>query len=102
MLIKLFITPQIQTVDAAGRTVLGALEQIGHKYISKIAIGRFLEIQTQEVVPEAQVAEYIAQMCNDVRLNIFNPVMEDYTAEVTLSDGRTLSIKGERQWRKKK
>ena len=75
MLIRLFITPQVQTVDAQGRTVKEALHTMGHTDVSDVAIGKYIELEL-DGVPADEIPAWLETKCNDVRINLVNPKAE--------------------------
>lgn len=73
--LQIMITPKKKTVDAAGRTVREALKQMGHKDVTEVSVGRYLEI---ELLDGASVENAIAELKRiAARANVFNPIMED-------------------------
>lgn len=97
MLIKLFITPQKQTVNPADKTVLGALQMMGHQDITAVSIGRYIEIELDDATPREGVEKDVIEMCTSVKVNLVNPIMEDWRAEVVPASGETFHIKGRRK-----
>ena len=75
---KIIITPKNAVVDPQGKTVQGALEQMGHKGIKAVHVGKYLEIELEGTDKEA------ARRTLDEAAHKFlsNPVIEDYKLEI--------------------
>lgn len=75
---KIIITPKKAVVDPQGKTVQGALEQMGHKGIKAVHVGKYLEIELEDGDKEA------ARRSLDDAAHKFlsNPVIEDYKLEI--------------------
>ena len=75
---KIVITPKKAVVDPQGKTVRNALEQMGHKGIKAVHVGKYLEIELDGMDREA------ARLQLDEAAHKFlsNPVIEDYKLEI--------------------
>ncbi len=75
---KIIITPKKAVVDPQGKTVRNALEQMGHKGIKAVHVGKYLEIELDATDKEA------ARRSLDEAAHKFlsNPVIEDYRLEI--------------------
>jgi len=75
---KIIITPKKAVVDPQGKTVQSALEQMGHKGIKVVHVGKYLEIELDAADKEA------AHKSLDEAAHKFlsNPVIEDYRLEI--------------------
>jgi phosphoribosylformylglycinamidine synthase PurS subunit len=74
--IKVYVTLKPSLLDAQGKVVQSALQQLGYAGVEEVRIGKYVEM-TVENGPEmdAQVKE----MCGKL---LANPVIEDYRYEV--------------------
>jgi phosphoribosylformylglycinamidine synthase PurS subunit len=74
--IKVYVTLKPSLLDAQGKVVQSALQQLGYAGVEEVRIGKYVEM-TVENGPEmdAQVKE----MCGRL---LANPVIEDYRYEV--------------------
>jgi phosphoribosylformylglycinamidine synthase len=75
---KIIITPKKAVVDPQGKTVQGALEQMGYRGIKAVHVGKYLEIELDGPDREA------ARKALDEAAHRFlsNPVIEDYRLEI--------------------
>jgi phosphoribosylformylglycinamidine synthase len=62
------------TLDPQGVVVKRNLEKIGIKYINKISIGKYIEVELADG-PEEEVKENIQEAIDKL---LYNSVMEDY------------------------
>jgi phosphoribosylformylglycinamidine synthase len=75
---KIIITPKKAVVDPQGKTVQVALEQMGHRGIKAVHVGKYLEIELDGTDRET------ARQALDEAAHRFlsNPVIEDYQLEI--------------------
>ena len=74
--VKVYVTLKPSLLDAQGKVVQGALQQLGYEGVEQVRIGKYVEMTVsdgQEI--DAQVRE----MCDRL---LANPVIEDYRYEV--------------------
>jgi phosphoribosylformylglycinamidine synthase subunit PurS len=73
-LARVHVTLKPVVNDPQGLAVLGGLQQLGHRSVSSVRLGKYLELRlaaADQAAAEAQVDE----MC---RRLLANPVIEDY------------------------
>ncbi len=74
--VKVYVTLKPSLLDAQGKVVQGALQQLGYNGVEQVRIGKYVEMQVEDGPDiEAQVKE----MCGKL---LANPVIEDYRYEV--------------------
>lgn len=66
--------PKSNTLDPQGVVVKRNLEVIGIKYLDKVSIGRYIEIELQDGV-EKEVKMNIQTAIDKL---LYNPIIEDY------------------------
>ena len=74
--IKVYITLKPSLLDAQGKVVQGALQQLGYAGVEEVRIGKYVEM-TVEDGPELEAQ--VQEMCGKL---LANPVIEDYRYEV--------------------
>ena len=75
---KIIITPKKAVVDPQGKTVQGALEQMGYKGIKAVHVGKYLEIELDGTDKET-ARKALDEACHRF---LSNPVIEDYRLEI--------------------
>lgn len=75
---KIIITPKKAVVDPQGITVLKALEQMGHRGVKAVHVGKFLEIELDGDDHET-ARKSLDEACHKF---LSNPVIEDYKLEI--------------------
>jgi phosphoribosylformylglycinamidine synthase subunit PurS len=75
---KIVITPKKAVVDPQGKTVRNALEQMGHKGIKAVHVGKYLEIELDGTDRDT-VRKALDEACHKF---LSNPVIEDYQLEI--------------------
>ncbi|MCL1797318.1 MAG: phosphoribosylformylglycinamidine synthase subunit PurS [Eggerthellaceae bacterium] len=68
---EIFVTAKEGIFDPAGETSKNALLNLGYEGISQVRIGKFIELDVEDTVSDAEVSE----MCEKL---LANPVIEDY------------------------
>jgi phosphoribosylformylglycinamidine synthase len=76
---KIIVTPKKAVVDPQGKTVQVALEQMGHRGIKAVHVGKYLEIELDGTDREA-ARKALDEACHKF---LSNPVIEDYKLEIT-------------------
>ena len=71
-LAKVSVTPKPTINDPQGNTVLAALQNLGFQGISRVRIGKYLELSL-EASNHDEAETRIAEMCNQL---LTNPVIE--------------------------
>jgi phosphoribosylformylglycinamidine synthase subunit PurS len=75
---KIIVTPKKAVLDPQGKTVQGALEQMGYKGIGAVHVGKYLEIE----LPDSDKAAWQKQIDEACHKLLSNPVIEDYRFEI--------------------
>jgi phosphoribosylformylglycinamidine synthase len=75
---KIVITPKKAVVDPQGKTVQGALAQMGYTGIGAVHVGKYLEVELGGTDKEA-ARRQIEDACHRI---LSNPVIEDYRFEI--------------------
>ena len=75
---KIVITPKKAVLDPQGKAVQNALEQLGHRGIQDVHVGKYLEIELAGTDRDAAVKE-LSAACHRF---LSNPVIEDYRLEI--------------------
>lgn len=76
--VKVYVTLKPSLLDAQGKVVRGALQQLGYAGVEDVRIGKYVEM-TIEDGPEIEAQ--VKEMCGKL---LANPVIEDYRYEVIL------------------
>ena len=77
-LVKVFITLKPSLLDAQGRVVQNALNNLGYQGIEEVRIGKIIELKIDG--DSASLNRTVEEMCERL---LANPVIEDYRYEVT-------------------
>ena len=77
MTVKVIVTHKPGVLDPQGQTVLQSLQQLGHKDVSDVRIGKYIEIDLD--TPSREDAEKKALEISDKMLA--NPVIETFRVE---------------------
>ena len=75
---KIIVTPKKAVLDPQGKTVQNALEQMGHKGIQAVHVGKYLEVELADGDKEA-TRKQLDEACHRF---LSNPVIEDYHLEI--------------------
>lgn len=76
--VKVYVTLKPTLLDAQGRVVMTALENLGHANVENVRIGKYIEV---EVADNGQnINEQMDEICRKL---LSNPVIENYRYEVT-------------------
>ena len=74
--VKVVVTLKPSLLDAQGKVVQGALQQLGYESVEQVRIGKYVEMTVRDGEDtDARVKE----MCDKL---LANPVIEDYRFEV--------------------
>jgi phosphoribosylformylglycinamidine synthase len=76
---KIIVTPKKAVVDPQGKTVQGALEQMGYKSITGVHVGKYIEI---DLAPDADKAAAQRALNAAAHKFLSNPIIEDYRLEI--------------------
>ena len=75
--VKVYVTLKPSLLDAQGKVVQGALQQLGYDGVEQVRIGKYVEMTVRDGEGiDAQVQEMCAKL-------LASPVIEDYRYEVT-------------------
>jgi phosphoribosylformylglycinamidine synthase PurS subunit len=74
--VKVTVTLKPSLLDAQGKVVQGALQNLGYEGVEQVRIGKYVEL----TMPDgADVEGKVKEMCDRL---LANPVIEDYQYEV--------------------
>ncbi|MDM7461767.1 MAG: phosphoribosylformylglycinamidine synthase subunit PurS [bacterium] len=73
---KVYITLKPALLDAQGRVLQSALQQLGFESVQGVRVGKYLEV---ELAPNGDPHEQIEAMCQKL---LANPVIEQYRYEI--------------------
>ncbi|MCS7209428.1 MAG: phosphoribosylformylglycinamidine synthase subunit PurS [Fimbriimonadales bacterium] len=73
---KVYITLKPSLLDAQGRVLLNALQQLGFETVQEVRVGKYLEIALQ---PDGDPRAQVEAMCQKL---LANPVIEQYRYEI--------------------
>jgi phosphoribosylformylglycinamidine synthase len=74
--VEVFVSLKPALLDAQGKVVQGALQNLGYNEIDQVRIGKFIEMT---VADGPDLAKRVDAMCRKL---LANPVIEDYRFEV--------------------
>lgn len=77
--VRVLIRNKPGVFDPEGKVIHGGLQRLGHDGIARVRVGKVIDLEVEEASDEAILAE-IDEMC---RAFLVNPVIEDYTVEIT-------------------
>jgi len=76
---KIVITPKKAVVDPQGKTVQGALEQMGYRGVAAVHVGKYIEI---DLAPGTEKESAEAALKEAAHKFLSNPIIEDYRLEI--------------------
>jgi phosphoribosylformylglycinamidine synthase PurS subunit len=76
---KIVITPKKAVVDPQGKTVQGALEQMGYRGVAAVHVGKYIEI---DLAPGTDKAAAQTALNDAAHKFLSNPIIEDYRLEI--------------------
>jgi phosphoribosylformylglycinamidine synthase len=79
MKVKIIITPKKAVVDPQGKTVQGALEQMGYQGVTGVHVGKYIEI---DLAPGTDPAAAQRALNDAAHKFLSNPIIEDYKLEI--------------------
>ena len=74
--VKVYVTLKPSLLDAQGKVVQGALQQLGYENVDGVRIGKYIELSLHD---GADAETQVKEMCDKL---LANPVIEDYQFEV--------------------
>jgi phosphoribosylformylglycinamidine synthase PurS subunit len=75
--VKVYVTLKPTLLDAQGRVVANALQNLGYDNVEEVRMGKYIEIEVKE--NGKPVSEQVDEMC---RRLLANPNIENYKFEV--------------------
>ena len=79
---EIHVTLKPGLLDVQGKTVLKALQQLGHTEVQNVHIGKFITLEISDGLSGAALQQELDRMCQQL---LANPVIEDY--EIVITDG---------------
>ncbi len=79
MLAKVYVTLKKGVHDPQGEAVLHSLDSMGHKGVSGVRVGKYIEVKLENTDVEA-ANEQLTEMCEQL---LANTVIESYHFEIT-------------------
>jgi len=76
--VKVYVTLKPTLLDAQGRVVQNALNNLGYEEVDGVRIGKYIELELQD--NGRSVQQRVDEMCRKL---LANPVIENYRFEVT-------------------
>ena len=83
------VTLKPALLDVQGKTVLRALQQLGHSEVEDVRIGKVIYVQVNDTLAGAALQSELDQMCAQL---LANPVIENYTMRLLSEPGTSPSI----------
>lgn len=74
-----YVTIKQSVLDPQGNAVQGALHSMGFQEVSKVRIGKYMEVQL-DTTDRCEAEERLKQMCEKL---LANTVIEDYRYELS-------------------
>lgn len=81
-----YVTIKQSVLDPQGNAVQGALHAMGFQEVSKVRIGKYMEIQL-DTNDRSEAETRLKQMCEKL---LANTVIEDYRYELTMTSQQVL------------
>ena len=79
--VNVYVTLKPTLLDAQGKVVLGALENLGYSNVESVRIGKYIQLEING--DSASIKGDIDDICRKL---LSNPVIEDYRFEIEESD----------------
>ncbi len=77
---RIVVTLKKGVLDPQGKAVKGALENLGFAQIKEVRVGKVIDVTLDGVIGKKETEEAVEEMCRKL---LSNPVIEDYTFQVT-------------------
>jgi phosphoribosylformylglycinamidine synthase PurS subunit len=77
---KIIVTPKKAVVDPQGKTVQGALEQMGYQGVTGVHVGKYIEIDLAPGTDKTAAEQALNAAAHKF---LSNPIIEDYKLEMT-------------------
>jgi len=78
---RIYVTLRPSVLDPAGTAVQAGLKHMGYDNVDQVRIGKYIEMKMQ-AADEAAARQQLDVMCDQL---LSNPVIENYTFELTAS-----------------
>lgn len=75
--VNVYVTLKPSLLDAQGKVVLGALENLGYSNVNSLIIGKYIQLDIDGNAE--QIKTDVDDMCRKL---LSNPVIEDYRFEI--------------------
>lgn len=75
--VNVYITLKPSLLDAQGKVVLGALENLGYSNVNSLRIGKYIQLDVEGTTE--QIKADVDDMCRKL---LSNPVIEDYRFQI--------------------
>lgn len=85
--VKVYVKLKPKVLDAQGQVIKNALHSLGHENLEQVRAGKYFELEI--AASDRSVEEEVREMCEKL---LANPVMEDYTFEVTSGEGEVHTL----------
>ena len=76
--VKVFVTLKPSLLDAQGRVVQNALNNLGYAGVEEVRIGKFIELKMNG--DQETIDQKVREICDRL---LANPIIEDYRYEVS-------------------
>jgi phosphoribosylformylglycinamidine synthase subunit PurS len=74
--VRVTVTLKPSLLDAQGKVVQGALQQLGYDNVEQVRIGKYIELTVKD---GGDIDAQVKEMCDKL---LANPVIEDYSYEI--------------------
>jgi len=74
--VRVTVTLKPSLLDAQGKVVQGALQQLGYDNVEQVRIGKYIELTVND---GGDIDAQVKEMCEKL---LANPVIEDYSYEI--------------------
>lgn len=78
--VKVYVTLKPSLLDAQGKVVQGALQQLGYDDVAQVRVGKYIEMTVADDAHAPDIEAQVKEMCDRL---LANPVIEDYRFEVS-------------------
>lgn len=80
MNVRVYVTPKQGILDPQGTAVERSLPNLGFQGVSGVRIGKIIDLTLEDAGSDETASAQIDDMCRKL---LANPVIEDYTFEIT-------------------
>jgi len=77
---RIVVTLKKGVLDPQGKAVKGALENLGFTHIKEVRVGKVIDVTLDDTIEKKEAERVVEEMCRKL---LSNPVIEDYTFEIT-------------------